>query len=183
MSILCKTIMFGDSITQFWSNYDADFFETNNLINKGISGQTTSQMLERFDNDVIKLQPQKIVILAGINDIAENSGPISIEEIIQNIILMVNKALQANIEVILCSVLPANRFYWNLKIKPSDKVIELNILLKNYANSNSLKFIDYFTAMVDDTNGLHSHYGADGVHPNLEGYIKMKSILEPYLNS
>ena len=183
MSIVCKTIMFGDSITQFWSNYDADFFETNNLINKGISGQTTSQMLERFDNDVLKLQPQTVVILAGINDIAENSGPISIEEIIQNIILMVNKALQANIEVILCSVLPANRFYWNLKIKPSDKVIELNILLKNYAKSNSLKFIDYFTAMVDDTNGLYSHYGADGVHPNLEGYIKMKSILEPYLKS
>ena len=96
---------------------------------------------------------------------------------------MVSKALQANIEVILCSVLPANRFYWNLKIKPSDKVIELNTLLKNYAKSNSLKFIDYFTAMVDDTNGLHSHYGADGVHPNLEGYIKMRSILEPYLKS
>jgi lysophospholipase L1-like esterase len=178
-----KVILFGDSITQFWKNFDPKFFEQYNLINCGVSGQTTSQMLARFENEVLKTQPNKVVILSGINDIAENNGPISIEDILQNIIIMATKALQANIEVILCSVLPANRFYWNLKIKPSDKVIELNILLKNYAKLNSLKFIDYFTAMVDDNNGLHSHYGADGVHPNLEGYIKMKSILEPYLKS
>jgi lysophospholipase L1-like esterase len=178
-----KVILFGDSITQFWKNFDPDFFEQYNLINCGVSGQTTSQMLARFENEVLNSKPDKVIILAGINDIAENNGPISIENILKNITIMATKAIQHNIEVILCSVLPANRFHWNLKIKPSEKVIELNNLLKNYAKSNSLKFIDYFTAMVDDNNGLHSHYGADGVHPNLKGYIKMKSILEPFLKS
>ncbi|WP_396209341.1 GDSL-type esterase/lipase family protein [Flavobacterium sp.] len=183
MSGFQNIVLFGDSITQFWSNYDPDFFESNNLINKGISGQTTSQMLDRFDNDVIKLQPKTVVILAGINDIAENNGPIAIDAVLHNVHIMVEKALQYKIEVLLCSLLPANRFYWNPKIQPASKVLELNSLLKNYANTNALIFVDFFTAMVDTSNGLLHNYGTDGVHPNLEGYLKMKSILDPYLKS
>jgi lysophospholipase L1-like esterase len=183
MSGFQNTVLFGDSITQFWSNYDPDFFESNNLINKGISGQTTSQMLDRFDNDVIKLQPKTVVILAGINDIAENNGPIALEAILHNVQIMVEKALQHHIEVLLCSLLPANRFYWNPKLRPAAKVMELNRLLKKYAKVNSIDFVDYFPTMVDATNGLLQPYAPDGVHPNLDGYLKMKSILEPYLKS
>lgn len=181
MNGIQKTVLFGDSITQFWSDYDPDFFESNYLINKGISGQTTSQMLDRFDNDVIKYKPQKVVILAGINDIAENNGPIALEAVLHNIQIMVEKAFQHNIKVLLCSLLPANRFYWNPKLQPAAKVMELNRLLKNYTKVNSIDFVDYFPTMVDATNGLLQSYGPDGVHPNLEGYLKMKFILEPYL--
>lgn len=176
-----NTILFGDSITQFWSDFDPDFFKTYFLLNKGISGQTTVEMVTRFENDVIKLHPKKVVILAGINDIAENNGPIALEAVLHNIQIMVEKALQHNIEVLLCSLLPANRFYWYPKLQPAAKVMELNRLLKNYAELNSIDFVDYFPTMVDATNGLLQSYGPDGVHPNLEGYLKMKSLLEPYL--
>ena len=174
-------ILFGDSITQFWSDFDPEFFKTHSLLNKGISGQTTTEMVDRFDNDVINYQPKKVVILAGINDIAENNGPIALDAILHNIQIMVNKADQHNIDVILCSLLPANRFYWNPKIQPAEKVMELNSLLKNYAKLNAIKFVDYFPSMVDATNVLLNHYGSDGVHPNSEGYINMKTILKPYL--
>lgn len=176
-----NTILFGDSITQFWSDFDPEFFKTHFLLNQGISGQTTTEMLGRFDNDVINYHPKKVVILAGINDIAENNGPIALDAILHNIQIMVNKSDQHNIDVILCSLLPANRFYWNPKIQPAEKVMKFNNLLKKYAQLNAIKFVDYFPSMVDATNGLLPQYGSDGVHPNLEGYINMKSILKPYL--
>lgn len=176
-----RIIFMGDSITEFWKMNDSTFFSQNKYINRGISGQTTSQMVERFENDVLKLQPKKVVILAGINDIAENNGPISLEEIFQNIVSMIDMTNENKAEVILCSVLPANRFYWNTKILPGEKVVALNKMIQNYANSNKIKFVDYYSEMVDNSNGLQKHYGEDGVHPNLKGYLKMKSILEPYI--
>lgn len=178
-----KVILFGDSITQFWKNFDPDFFEQYNLINCGVSGQTTSQMLTRFENEVLKKQPNKVVILAGINDIAENNGPILIEDILQNILIMATKAIQHHIKVVLCSVLPANRFYWNLNIHPENKIQALNQLLRDFATSNALKYVDYYSEMCDETHGLQKQFGTDGVHPNLMGYLKMKSILEPFLKS
>ena len=181
MRAIQKTILFGDSITQFWQNYDAAFFETFNLLNKGISGQTTTQMRVRFENDVLNLQPKMLIILAGINDIAENNGPILLEEIMQNIILMIKKATDNTIEVILCTVLPTNYFYWNPKILPAKNVIELNKMIRDYANSNDKKLADYYSQMVDTSNGLQKQFSTDGVHPNLIGYLKMRSILEPYL--
>ena len=125
-----RIVLIGDSITEFWERYDSIFFSQNNYINRGISSQTTSQILERFQNDVIDLQPKCVIILAGINDIAENNGPISIEEIMNNIVSMVEKSLKNNIEVLLCSVLPANNFYWNPKIQPIEKIIQLNQMIK-----------------------------------------------------
>ena len=173
-----KSVVFmGDSITEFWKVNDTTFFTENPFIDRGISGQTTPQMLLRFRQDVINLKPETVVILAGINDIAENTGPITIDQIMGNIISMVELAKANKIKVVLCSVLPANNFYWNPKLKPANKVIELNLLLKNYAKANKISYVDYYNAMVDNEKGLLKKYGEDGVHPNLEGYKVMETLL------
>lgn len=176
-----RIVFIGDSITEFWKQNDSIFFKQNNYINRGISSQTTSQILERFQNDVIDLQPKCVIILAGINDIAENNGPISLEEIMINITLMVEKSLKNNIEVLLCSILPANSFYWNPKIQPIEKIIQLNQMIEAYCILTQLYFVDYYTEMVDENLSLDKKYTKDGVHPNLEGYLKMKSILELFM--
>jgi lysophospholipase L1-like esterase len=176
-----RIVFIGDSITEFWQQYDSAFFTQNKYINRGISSQTTSQIKERFQNDVIDLKPKYVIILAGINDIAENNGPISIEEIMNNIVSMVEKALKNNIEVVLCSILPASDFYWNPKIKPIEKIKQLNVLIEAYCLIEKIKFVDYYTPMVDENFGLDKKFTDDGVHPNLNGYLKMKTILESYL--
>ena len=176
-----RIVFIGDSITEFWQRYDSAFFTQNKYINRGISSQTSSQILERFQNDVIDLEPKWVIILAGINDIAENNGPISIEDIMNNIVSMVEKALKNNIEVVLCSILPASDFYWNPKIKPIEKIKQLNILIEAYCLTEKIKFVDYYTPMVDEYFGLDKKFTDDGVHPNLNGYLKMKTILESYL--
>ncbi len=176
-----RIVFIGDSITEFWQQYDSAFFTQNKYINRGISSQTTSQIQERFQNDVIDLEPKYVIILAGINDIAENNGPISIEEIMNNIVSMVEKALKNNIEVVLCSILPASDFYWNPKIKPFEKIKQLNVLIEAYCLIEKIKFVDYYNPMVDENFGLDKKFTDDGVHPNLNGYLKMKTILESYL--
>lgn len=176
-----SVVFMGDSITEFWKPNDSTFFSTNPFIDRGISGQTTPQMLLRFRQDVIDLKPSKVVILAGINDIAENTGPISITQIMGNIISMCELAKTNKIKVILCSVLPANAFYWNPKLQPADKVISLNQMIKTYAKKHNIAYVDYYTSMVDDNKGLPKKYGEDGVHPNLEGYKKMEALLLPFL--
>ena len=171
------TVLMGDSITEFWKPTSPDFFKKYPLLDRGISGQTTSQMLLRFDQDVIQLKPSTVVILAGINDIAENTGPITLEEIFANIKNMVEKAKENKIKVVLCSVLPANNFYWNTKILPADKVIMLNKMINEYATKNKITYVDYYSKMVDDKKGLQKIYGEDGVHPNAEGYKIMETLL------
>jgi lysophospholipase L1-like esterase len=175
-------VLMGDSITEFWKVNDEAFFTSNNLINRGISGQTTPQMLLRFRQDVIDLKPSKVVILAGINDIAENTGPISLETVFGNIVSMVELAKANNIKVVLCSVLPSNKFNWNPKIEPADKVIALNKMIKAYVLKNKISFVNYYSAMVDANKGLDVKYGEDGVHPNLNGYKLMESLLLKVLN-
>lgn len=176
-----RIVFIGDSITEFWERHDSVFFSQNKYINRGISSQTSSQILERFQNDVIDLEPKWVIILAGINDIAENNGPISIVEIMNNIVSMVEKALKNNIEVVLCAILPASNFYWNPKIKPIEKIKQLNILIEAYCLTEKIKFVDYYTPMVDENFGLDKKFTDDGVHPNLNGYLKMKTILESYM--
>jgi lysophospholipase L1-like esterase len=171
-----RIVFMGDSITEFWKVNDSSFFDKSK-INRGISGQTTSQMVLRFPQDVIDLKPKAVIILAGINDIAENTGPISNEGILNNIISMVGLAKANNIKVVLCSVLPANRFNWNQKILPANRVIQLNKMIHSYAKKNKIIYVDYYSQMVDDENGLQKKYGEDGVHPNKEGYLVMKSIV------
>ncbi|WP_418262639.1 SGNH/GDSL hydrolase family protein [Flavobacterium faecale] len=177
-----RIIFMGDSITEFWKNVHPDFFEGKNYINRGISGQTTPQMLIRFRADVIELKPTAVVILAGGNDIAGNTGPSTPEMIMNNLISMVELAKANQIQVILCSVLPANYFYWNPKEKPANTVIALNKQIKEYACAHNILYADYYSALVDEYHGLPTRYSADGVHPNKNGYLVMGPIIEKIIS-
>jgi lysophospholipase L1-like esterase len=168
----------GNSITEGWLNIRPEFFANKPYVNRGIGGQTTPQMLLRFRQDVINLMPSAVVILAGINDIAGNTGPSTIEMIVDNIVSMAELAKANNIKVILCSVLPASDFPWRPGLEPVEKVVKLNVLLKTYANKHNLVYVDYFTAMADKSNGLKNELGSDGVHPNIAGYLIMEPLIE-----
>ena len=177
-----KIVLLGDSITESWSSYSPDFFSNNSyLINKGISGETTSQMLDRFDADVLSLKPEGVIILAGINDIAQNTGYISVSEIFYNVVLMTNLAQKNNINPVLCSVLPANKLAWRPEIKPAELVVELNQKIKNYCKESNIVYLDYFSSMVGEKKELRPELTSDGVHPNKQGYIIMEELLETVL--
>ncbi|RTY99766.1 acylhydrolase [Flavobacterium sp. RSP49] len=173
-----RIVFMGDSITEFWSAINSEYFSGKPYINRGISGQTTPQMLIRFRADVIALQPAAVLILAGINDIAGNTGPTTLDRIENNIISMVELAQANQIKVILCSVLPAFDFPWKPNQNPAEKVMELNQLLKKYADANGIIYLDYFSAMADESNGLKAAYSGDGVHPNKLGYQVMAPLAE-----
>ena len=175
-----RVVFMGNSITEGWSFLDKDFFINNPFVNRGIGGQTTPQMLIRFKPDVVNLNPKAVVILAGINDIAENTGPVTIENIAENIISMVEIAKANNIKVLICSTLPAIDFPWSPGMEPGPKVIKLNSILKNYCDSNNITYVDYFSAMSDEKGGLKvpEYTTADDlVHPNLAGYKVMEKII------
>ena len=173
-----KTVFMGDSITEFWSVNCPDFFSGKPYVNRGISGQTTPQMLIRFRADVIALKPAVVVILAGINDIAGNTGPSTLEMITDNIFSMAELAKANRIKVILCSVLPAYDFPWRTGSYPAEKVVILNKMIKKYADANEILYLDYYTAMVNDQKGLNAAYSGDGVHPNKTGYQVMNPLVE-----
>lgn len=173
-----RIVLIGDSITEFWKTTDNTFFQNTTMINRGISGQTTSQMLLRFRQDAINLKPEIIVILAGINDIAENTGPISLENIFGNILSMVELAKTNNIKIVLSSVLPANKFPWRPDLQPAEKVIELNAMIGKYCQENKIPYIDYYSKMADSQKGLDAKFTNDGVHPTLAGYKIMEPLLE-----
>ena len=166
-------VFMGDSITEGWSFYFPDFFSKNNFSNRGIGGQTTAQMLLRFRQDVIQLKPNIVVILAGINDIAQNSRFYNLEIVAGNIFSMVDLAKSKGIKPIICSVLPAAEFPWNPSILPSDFVIELNELLISYAEKNEITYLDYYGEMKDKKGGLRTELTTDGVHVTKEGYELM----------
>ena len=177
-----KIVLMGDSITESWSNYSPEFFSEHGfLINKGISGETTPQMLDRFEADVLSLNPEGVIILAGINDIAQNTGYISVSEIFDNVVFMTNLAKKNNIRPVLCSVLPANELTWRPEIKPAALVIELNQKIKNYCKESNIVYLDYFSSMVGEKKELRPELTYDGVHPNKEGYIIMEGLLETVL--
>lgn len=173
-----RIILMGDSITEFWLQIHPEFFKGKPYIDRGISGQTTSQMLIRFRPDVINLQPDVVVILAGVNDVAGNTGPTTPEKILGNIISMVELAKANAIKVILCAVLPANDFYWRPNDKAAETIIHLNQLIYSYAKQHHIPCVDYHTAMADAKNGLPKEFSNDGVHPNLKGYQTMEPLLE-----
>jgi len=170
-----KIVLMGNSITEGWQKDCPEFFELNSsLINKGISGQTTVEMLSRFQKDVINVKPQLVVILAGINDIAQNSGYISNDDIAKNISEMGLMAKKHNIKVVICSVLPVTAISWNSKVKnPNQKIIDLNSKLLKFANTQGFLYLDYYSSFKDELNILTY----DGLHPNKKGYLKMQPIL------
>jgi lysophospholipase L1-like esterase len=172
-----KMVFMGNSITEGWKLFDPNFFNSTDYVNRGIGGQTTPQMLIRFKQDVLDLKPKGVVILAGTNDIAGNTGPMSIQEIYNQIESMAGLAALNKIEVFLCSVLPVYDYPWKPGIKPAPKIVALNEMLKTLAGEKNYLYIDYFSEMSDDKNGLKASLGADGVHPNEKGYEIMKRVL------
>ena len=173
-----RIVFMGDSITEFWSTHCPEFFVGKLYINRGISGQTTPQMLIRFRADVIALKPAIVVLLAGANDIAGNTGPSTLEMILNNIISMSELAKVNQIEMILCSLLPASDFPWKKGSFPAEKIETFNAMLKQYADSNAILYLDYYSAMVDEQKGLKAAYADDGVHPNKAGYETMALLVE-----
>ena len=179
---LNRVVFMGNSITEGWINLRPEFFEGKPYINRGISGQTTPQMLLRFRQDVIQLHPSIVVILAGINDIAGNTGPSTIEMIFDNIKSMAELAQANDIKIALCSVLPAAEFPWRPALEPAKKVVQLNSYLSKLADEHrDIVYVNYFAKMSDSRNGLKSELGSDGVHPNKKGYQLMEPILEAAL--
>lgn len=178
-----KAVFMGDSITDSWASQDPDFFSSNNFLGRGISGQTTSHMLVRFRKDVIDHHPKYVVILAGTNDIARNNGVISHENILGNIISMCELAKANKIKPILCSVLPAAGFGWRPEMKPAEDIVKLNAMIKEYAESNKIPYVDYHTPLKDERNGLPKTHAGDGVHPNLQCYKIMENIVMEYIRN
>ena len=177
-----KVVYIGDSITDFWINADPGFFSQNHYADRGISGQTSPQILLRFRQDVIDLKPEAVVILCGTNDIAGNTGPSTLEMTEGNIISMCELAKVNKIKVILCSVLPANHFVWSPKVEPADSIIALNNWIKGYAEAKHFAYVDYYPMLVDLQKGMKAEYSADGVHPNKDAYAIMKNLVQPVID-
>lgn len=173
-----RIVFMGNSITIGWLNLRPEFFDGKPYVNRGISGQTTPQMLLRFRQDVVDLNPKAVVLLAGTNDIAGNTGPSTLEMIMDNIESMAEIAQANNIKVILSSTLPAYDYPWKPGLDPAEKIINLNKKIKSYAEANGHFYLDYFSAMVDDRNGLPKKYAEDEVHPTVEGYKVMEPLVE-----
>ncbi len=173
-----RVVFIGNSITEGWVNLSPEFFEGKPYINRGISGQTTPQMLIRFRPDVINLNPAVVVILAGTNDIAGNTGPSTLETIADNIFSMAELAKTNGIKVVLCSVLPAIDYPWKPGLEPAEKIVALNEMIKTYADKNGIVYLDYFSAMANKQKGLMAEFTSDGVHPNKAGYMMMAPLAE-----
>lgn len=173
-----RIVFMGNSITEGWIDKHPDFFSGKPYVNRGISGQTTPQMLLRFRADVINLKPAVVVILAGTNDIAGNTGPSTLEMIMDNLISMAELAKANNIKVILSSVLPAYDYPWRPGLEPWEKIAELNEMIKTYSEKNGILYLDYYSSMADDRGGMINDYTYDGVHPNEAGYDVMEPLVE-----
>ena len=174
-----RVVFMGNSITEGWAGQDPDFFTENNYIGRGISGQTTPQMLLRFRPDVINLKPAAVVFLAGTNDIAGNTGPMTVEQIAGNIFSMAELARAHDIKVVISSVLPVYEYPWAPKIKdPVGTIAKLNSMLKTYAEKNNMTYLDYFPATADERQGFKKEYTEDGVHPTMAGYKVMEPLVK-----
>ncbi len=176
-----RVVFMGNSITDSWITSDPEYFSKNHYIDRGYSGQTSPQMLLRFRADVISLKPVAVVLLCGINDLAGNTGPSTLEMIEDNIQSMAELAGVNKIKIILCSVLPAYDFPWKPNTFPAEKIIALNSWIKEYAEKNKLAYIDYYPAFVDERKGMKKEFSEDGVHPNKDGYAVMERIAQPVI--
>lgn len=178
-----EVVFMGNSITEGWFNQHPDFFRKNNFAGRGIGGQTSSEMLVRFRQDVIDLHPKVVAILAGTNDVAMNNGYIALENTFQNIVSMCELARFNGIKVLLCSVTPAAYFNWRPQVEPAKIIPRLNAMLKEYAAAaEGVEYVDYFTSMVDADGAMRGDYSPEGSHPNGEGYKVMERIIVPAIN-
>jgi lysophospholipase L1-like esterase/acetyl esterase/lipase len=174
-----RVVLLGNSITEAWVKVDSNFFTKNNFIGRGISAQTSTQLLLRFRQDVLSLKPKVVLINIGTNDVAENTGVYDPEFTISNIQSMVDLAKLNGIKVVLSAVLPATKFEWRRALGDrSDMIVDLNKRLKSYADANKIPFVDYHSAMKNDKNGMNPDLAEDGVHPTLKGYKIMEGLVE-----
>ena len=173
-----RAVLMGDSITDNWAKLDPDWLRDHRLCGRGISGQTTAQMLVRFRNDVLELHPEYVVILSGINDIARNNGFIKLENVYGNIVTMTELAAAHGIKPVLCTVLPASELPWRKELgDPRPKIDSLNTMIKGFAAVKGFPLVDYHSAMKDESGAMKAAYCRDAVHPNLEGYKVMEDVL------
>lgn len=174
-----RVVFMGDSITDFWGRKFGKFFPGKPYINRGISGQTTPQMLIRFRPDVLALKPRAVVILAGTNDIAGNTGPMTLEDIEANLLSMVELAQANGVRVVLASVLPTSDYHRpQTARRPNEKIRALNDWMKNLVKQRKLVFLDYYSAMIDDQGVLKKELTYDGLHPDEAGYEVMQPLAE-----
>ncbi len=174
-----RVVFMGNSITEGWAPHFDSLFPGKPYVGRGISGQTTPQMLLRFRQDVIALAPKAVVILGGTNDIAGNTGPSTLEMIEDNLMSMTELAKANGIRVILVSVLPAADYPWRRGLQPAPKIIALNTWMKQYAPRVGVVYLDLHSAMADANGGMKPELSVDGVHPNAAGYALMARLTEP----
>jgi lysophospholipase L1-like esterase len=174
-----RVVFYGDSITDAWVQNGGKFFPGKPYVNRGISGQTTPQMLVRFRQDVVQLHPEAVVILAGTNDIAGNTGQTTSEMIEDNFRTMTEVARANGIRVILASTTPVAKYPWRPEVQdPAEKIETLNAWLKDYCVQEKLTYLDYWTAMAGPDGGMKPGISMDGVHPNANGYAIMEPLAE-----
>ena len=173
-----RVVFMGNSITEGWARFFADEFPGKPYVGRGISGQTTPQMLVRFRQDVVALKPAVVVILAGTNDIAGNTGPSTLEMIEDNLASMTEVAQANHIRVVLCSVLPVFDYPWRPGLEPAQKIVALNAWIKAYAARVGATYVDFHSAMADERHGMKADLARDGVHPTEAGYKLMTPLVE-----
>ncbi|HAY36344.1 MAG TPA: acylhydrolase [Bacteroidetes bacterium] len=178
-----RVVFMGDSITEGWSELYPDFFEDQPFINRGISGQVTAQMLLRFREDVLDLNPSIVFILAGTNDIALNQGPIPLETVAGHIESMAELAWANGVDPVICSVLPASHYPWREGVDPSTEIPKLNAMLQAYAQKMGFRYLDYFGAMTDGNNGLQADLTSDAVHLTEAGYARLSELATAMLTT
>lgn len=172
-----KVVFMGNSITEGWRQQRPEFFTENGFVGRGIGGQTTPQMLIRFTPDVIDLRPKAVVILAGTNDIAGNTGPSTVKMITDNLAAMAQLAKAHDIKVILSSILPVKEYPWSKEADAVGMIAAVNRWMEGYAKAEGFTYLDYFSAMADRDKGLPKKYSEDGVHPNGAGYAVMEALV------
>ena len=173
-----RVVFLGSSIFELWKKSVPEFFKDRSYIDRGVSGQISPQLLIRFRQDVIDLKPKAVIILAGSNDIAANTGHVTNERIMDNIASMAELARLHNIKVILCEYLPVYDYPWRKGLEPANKIIALNKLIRSFALSNNFILLDYFSPFADERNGQKAELTTDGVHPNVAGYKVMAKVTE-----
>lgn len=176
-------VFMGDSITDAWAKVRPKFFSENNYVGRGISGQVTSQMLVRFRKDVLALKPQVVLILAGTNDVARNRGYIAEENVVGNVISMCEIAKANSVKPIICSILPASGYRWRPQIKSVESIAKINAMLKDYAQKNSILYLDYFSKLANAQKGLDPDMAKDGVHPTAACYAIMEKMAKEAVES